>query len=188
MQKLTIGGACHGKCCYWVSSASFLSVPSALLCCYHAIISGADYASGSKWAKAFRTLFQKEAESLCAQTPYRDLGAAPGWAPNGQVQICVTAGKGHANIVLLNNSASPGVGGCGGPTPPPPDPDFIVGKNEILQKEIIIDLAVFGTQTFGLLGSRTPPPPQPPLRRTPHANFSWPLASLLFPVLMTAVH
>ena len=52
---------------------------------------------------------------------------------------------------LLNNSASPGVGG----------PDFIVHKNE----------AVFGTQTFGLLGSRhggrpgvvpdpTPPPPE----------------------------
>ena len=40
---------------------------------------------------------------------------------------------------------------------PPSDPDFIAGKNEIFTNENI-DLAVFGTQTFGLLGSRTPPP------------------------------
>ena len=65
--------------------------------------------------------------------------------------------------VLLNNSASSGVRGWGDPTPPrPSDPDFIVGKHEILQKEISI-WAVFGTQTFGLLGSRDPPPL---LRRT----------------------
>ena len=33
-----------------------------------------------------------------------------------------------------------------------------MGKNEILRKEILI-WAFFGTQTFGLLGSRNPPPP-----------------------------
>ena len=59
--------------------------------------------------------------------------------------------------VLLNNSASPAVGGWGGVSPS--EPDFIVGSNGILQKEILI-AAVFGTQIFGLLGSRTPPPPR----------------------------
>ena len=50
-------------------------------------------------------------------------------------------------------------GGGGGLTPPAPsDPDFIVGKHQILQTEVLIG-AVFGTQPFGLLGSRTPPPP-----------------------------
>ena len=44
-------------------------------------------------------------------------------------------------------------------------PDFIVGKNEILQNEDI-DLAVFGTQTFGLLGSRTPPHPPSPIENS----------------------
>ena len=39
-----------------------------------------------------------------------------------------------------------------------------MGKNEILQKEMLIG-AAFGTPTFGLLGSR-PPPLTPPLRRT----------------------
>ena len=53
---------------------------------------------------------------------------------------------------------------CGGIKAPkgrhyaPPDPDFIAGQNVTLQKETLI-WAVSGTQTFGLLGSRTPPPP-----------------------------
>ena len=59
---------------------------------------------------------------------------------------------------LLHNSASPG-GGGGGPNTSPLPSDFIVAKHESLQKEILI-WAVFGTQTFGLLGSRTPPPPE----------------------------
>ena len=49
--------------------------------------------------------------------------------------------------------------GGGGNPPPPRDQEFIVRKHEILQKEILI-WAVFGTQTFGLLGSRIPPPPE----------------------------
>ena len=52
----------------------------------------------------------------------------------------------------------------GGGNPPPSDPDFIVGKTEILQKEMLIG-AASGTPTFGLLGSRLPPL-TPPLRRT----------------------
>ena len=49
-------------------------------------------------------------------------------------------------------------------------PDVIVGRSEVLRKEILI-WAVFGTQTLGLLGSRPPPlfttkalcqPPPPP--------------------------
>ena len=36
------------------------------------------------------------------------------------------------------------------------------GNNEVLQKEVLI-WAIFGTQPFGLLGSRPPPPPAPPL-------------------------
>ena len=42
----------------------------------------------------------------------------------------------------------------GGGAVPPLDPDFIVGKNEILQTELLI-WAIFGTQIFG---SQTPPP------------------------------
>ena len=38
---------------------------------------------------------------------------------------------------------------------PPPDADFIVGKNENLRKEILI-WDIFGTQTFGF---QTPSPP-----------------------------
>ena len=45
---------------------------------------------------------------------------------------------------------------------PPLGPGF---HSEILQKRNI-DLAVFGTQTFGLLGSSTPPPPRHPLTET----------------------
>ena len=40
----------------------------------------------------------------------------------------------------------------------PPDTVFIVGKHDIVQKDILI-WAVFGTHTLGLLGSRTSPPP-----------------------------
>ena len=52
-------------------------------------------------------------------------------------KMCPVRGQGR---VLLNNSASPaGAGGGGGAnTPAPSDPEFVVGKNEILQKEILI--------------------------------------------------
>ena len=56
---------------------------------------------------------------------------------------------------LLNNSASPG-GGCS----PPPNPDFIVGKDEILQKEIWL-LLVHNLLAFWVVG---PPPPQTPFQ------------------------
>ena len=47
------------------------------------------------------------------------------------------------------------------PTPPPPrNPDFIVGKNQILLNEKLI-WAICGPQTFGF--RITPPPPPPPL-------------------------
>ena len=50
-------------------------------------------------------------------------------------------------------------GGGTPPSDPPPQTKVtIVRENEIVQKEILI-WAIFGTQTFGLLGSRPPPPP-----------------------------
>ena len=84
--------------------------------------------------------------------------------PSRTAHWCLGSGQGR---VWLNNSASP----AGGEHPPPSDPDFIAGKNEVLQKEMLI-WAVFGTQSFGLLGSRTPPPPSPlPLEDNSGAGF-----------------
>ena len=53
-------------------------------------------------------------------------------------------------------SISWGVGDGGGLTPPPSDPDFIVGKNEILQKEISI--GCFWCTNFWTFGFQDPPP------------------------------
>ena len=65
--------------------------------------------------------------------------------------------------MLLDNSASPGLRGWGGGglTPPPPsDPDFIVGKHEILQKELLIWLIlVHNLLDFWVPGPAKPPSP-----------------------------
>ena len=63
---------------------------------------------------------------------------------------------GAQSFAELSTSGGGGAVG-GGLTPPPPaDPHFIVGKHELLQTEVLIG-AVWGTQPFGLLGSRDPP-------------------------------
>ena len=85
-----------------------------------------------------------------------------GW---GLQQLCFSPQpSGGMGRFLLNNSAS-----RGGGFPPPSDPDFIVGNNEILQKEVLIWL--FLVQIFGLLGSRSPPPP--PTTPPTTNNFAW---------------
>ena len=58
--------------------------------------------------------------------------------------------------VLLHNSGSLGWGGGANP-PPPSDPDFIVGKDEIVQKEILIWLFL----VHKLLDFWVPDPPPP---------------------------
>ena len=78
---------------------------------------------------------------VCDRSPVRGVVCVPVWACRvGRVLLIGVSGRG---------------GGGGANTPAPQT--RIVGKNETLQKEILI-WAVFGAQTFGLLGSRTPPP------------------------------
>jgi len=68
---------------------------------------------------------------------------------------CRLPREGAEGRVLLHNSASGGDGlDWRGYPPPLSDPDFMVRKNEILQKEILIWLFL----VHKLLGSRTPPP------------------------------
>ena len=75
-------------------------------------------------------------------------------------------GRAHASV-------SHSGGGGANPPAPPLGPAFHGGRKRTLHKEILI-WAVFGTQTFGLLGSRPPHPlcktdhgPTPPLFKAP---------------------